>query len=369
MSARIPWTRLTPCVAGLLILLLAAARSSLAAGVPSVPASLAPPAAGGRPVVVWAAFAVHDINEIDDAAETFDFTGVLVLEWVDPRQAFDPVDGVEERVFQGRFQFDELYGGWFPQLLVVNEAERSESSGVVLRIRPDGTATMIQRITTSAETELDMRWFPFDSHRLEVEFEVLGFDREEVRLQVHPELESLPPAQTVDIPQWSVLRIDSSIRDRPLAYPVAGKPGADQTTSRFVLTIDVDRNSFYIRRLVTIPLIVIVLLSFSVFWMDRSSVGDRMSVSFIGILTGVAYQLLMADVLPRISYFTVIHGFLFVSFVTMGATVVVNLVVGGLDSSGRGSSGDAVDRRCRWIFPVVYFGLIGALLLVATLLF
>ena len=56
------------------------------------------------------------------------------------------------------------------------------------------------------------------------------------------------------------------------------------------MSVDVQRESFYMRRLVSIPLMVIVLLSFSVFWMDRSSLGDRLSVSFIGLLTSVAYH-------------------------------------------------------------------------------
>ena len=103
--------------------------------------------------------------------------------------------------------------------------------------------------------------------------------------------------------------------------------------------------------------------------MDRSSIGDRISVSFIGILTGVAYQLLMSDVLPRISYVTLIHGFLFLSFLTLCATVVINLVVSELDKRGRQELGDRIDRRCRWIFPLAYFGLILVMFGVATALF
>ena len=93
----------------------------------------------------------------------------------------------------------------------------------------------------------------------------------------------------------------------------------------------------------------------------RRGKGDRISVSFIGILTSVTYQLVMWDVLPHISYFTLMHGFLQLSFVTMGATVVINLVVGELDKAGRQAAGDRLDRRCRWIFPLVYFGGVGAL--------
>ena len=43
-------------------------------------------------------------------------------------------------------------------------------------------------------------------------------------------------------------------------------------------------------------------------------------------------------------------------FVTT-AHVVINLVVGALDRKGREGLGDQIDRRCRWIFPLAYFGL------------
>jgi len=46
------------------------------------------------------------------------------------------------------------------------------------------------------------------------------------------------------------------------------------------------------------------MLSWSVFWMDKSLLGDRLSISFIGILTVVSYQILLGETLPRIAYFT-----------------------------------------------------------------
>ena len=118
------------------------------------------------------------------------------------------------------------------------------------------------------------------------------------------------------------------------------------------------RQPFYTMRLVVLPLIVIVLLSFSVFWMDRSSLGDRLSVSFIGILTAVAFLLVTNDLLPKTSQVTLIHGFLGLSFLVMCATVVINLVVGALDKQGKFELGDRIDRRCRWAFPIAYFGIL-----------
>lgn len=317
-----------------------------------------------RPVVVRARFDLHDINEVSDERETFEFTGTLTLEWQDLRQAFDPaVAGVDEKIFQGNYQFNELAAGWYPQVVLTNVSGLYQKTGVVLRVRPDGTSTLIETLNAEAETKFDMRRFPFDAQRLEAIFEVLGFDEDEVRLQVESDGVAWLAGEG-HVPQWTITAATVSVRDR--LAPQAGRlPGS----SALLLRVDVQRQSWFARRLVVAPLVVIVLLSFSVFWMDRASLGDRVSVSFIGILTVVAYQLVTSEHLPRISYVTVIHGFLNVSFLTMCATVVINLVVGRLDQRGKSALGDRVDRICRWAFPVAYFGLIFALLVVELLVF
>ena len=344
---------------------------ALAIGLPTPAASTAPPSADGLsqpassdpfllgppqttgPVVVQARLELHDILEIDDEHETVEFTGALTLTWNDPRQAFDPASaGVPEKVFQGDYQFDEISPGWYPQVVLVNQSGAYESSGVVLRIQPDGSSTLTQTISAIAEVELNMRRFPFDAHRLEVVFEVLGFGNNELKLVVEPGFEDTLLAPTAAVPQWDITRSGVSTLDRSTSY--AGQQGA---SSAFVASVDVERRPFHATRLVILPLTMIVLLSFSVFWMDRSSLGDRTSVSFIGILTAVTYMVLTTDSMPRIAYTTVMHGFLGFSFLVMCATVVINLVVGALDQRGQRELGDRVDHRCRWVFPTVYFGI------------
>ena len=338
---------------------IAESRAHPPAEATSEPFLLGPPQGAG-PVVVNVRFELEDINDIDDEAEKFEFIGVMTLTWKDPRQAFDPtVAGVDEKVFQGSFQFDEISSGWYPQVVLVNESGLYEQSGVVLRLRPDGTSTLIATVNAAAEAEFSMRRFPFDSHRLEAVFEVLGFGVDEVALRVESDAIGSAPDKAW-IPEWTVVSVDLSIRERPSTH--AGSKGV---ASAFVVSVSAERSPFYIIRLVVLPLAIIVFLSFSVFWMDRSSLGDRISVSFIGILTAVAYQLVMGDHVPRIAYFTLIHGFLNLSFLTMCATVVVNLVVGAKDKRGDYAAGDRIDRRCRWAFPLVYVALNLAMLTVA----
>ncbi len=324
-------------------------------------ARLAPPP-GERPLVVQASFALHDVDAIDDSAETVEFAGVLTLRWKDPRQAFDPAAaGVDEKVFQGAYQFNELATGWYPQLVLVNETGATQRDGVVLRIAPDGSSTLSETIAATIETPFDVSRMPFDSHRLRAIFEVFGFDSDTVVLRLD---EQRPPVQLderVRIPKWTVTGGSAEVVER--AAPHAGARGL---ASDFVLVLNVARQPFHVLRLVIIPLILIVLLSFVVFWMDRSTLGDRISVSFIGILTGVSYQMLVADELPSVSYGTFIHGFLGISFLATCATVVINIVVSACDKRGQGTRGDLIDRRCRWIFPLGYFSLLGLLALVSA---
>ena len=111
------------------------------------------------------------------------------------------------------------------------------------------------------------------------------------------------------------------------------------------MTLEVSRKPFFMVRLVILPLMLIVALSWSVFWMDRSSLGDRMAVSFVGILTAVAYQIMVSDIMPQISYITLMNAILSFSFLIMCATVVINLIVGELDKRGDYERGERLDRR------------------------
>jgi hypothetical protein len=122
------------------------------------------------------------------------------------------------------------------------------------------------------------------------------------------------------------------------------------------------RNPGFLLRVIVVPLLILVALSWSVFWMATSQLSDRMAISFIGILTVVAFQIVVSEMLPRIPNFTILSSFLLFSYLILVASVVVNLRVGALDQAGRVEAGNRLDRRCRWLFPLIF--LIGNVLIV-----
>ena len=322
-------------------------------GLPKTPNFLVLPNYEG-PTTVNAAFRLLDINEINDEAETFQFTGILTLSWMDKRSAFDPEkENVQEKIYQGNYQFNELSPSWYPQVFLVNMSEMYESHGVILRIQPDGTNTLTEVINAVAECDFDMRRYPFDAQRLEAVFGILGFDTSEVVLKKAPSsVDTI--TENEQLSQWQIVDIHQVVDKKSLSLGTA----QDATSSKLIVSVDVKRKPFYVVRLAIIPLILIVILSWSVFWMERSSLGDRISVSFVGILTAVTYQIMISDALPHLSYYTFMHSFINFSFLIMCATALMNIVVGTYDKQGKTRIGDQIDYRCRWAFPLVYMGLI-----------
>jgi hypothetical protein len=156
----------------------------------------------------------------------------------------------------------------------------------------------------------------------------------------------------VNVPQWKLLGLRMDSREYDPVYD----DGGTGAFSQIVVTLDMERRPAHMLQIVVLPLTLLVILTFAVFWMDRESLGDRMDISFIGILTVVAYQIIVSDSMPGIAYFTLMSGFLYSTYLVLGIGVIVNLVVAKLDRSGRSRTGDRVDRICRWAVPAGFFG-------------
>lgn len=324
---------------------------------PGQTALLSPPPSEG-PFPVGIGFQLIDIVTIDDQSETFEFSGILSVQWRDERQAFDPeAEGVQEKFYQGSFQFNEISPSWYPEISLLNSVGTFEKGEPLFRVRPDGTCTLVTPVNATAKSALQLRHYPFDRQNLRLVFGIPGYTESELAVQPLP-VKALDPAK-IRVPQW-ILRGTQSKTDTVLPT----SPGTDQRTSAFFFEMEVKRQGAFVMRLVVGPLLLVVVLSWSVFWMDRASVGDRMSVSFVGLLTAVAYQIVLSDILPHISYLTPVNVFVNISFMIMCASIVVNLVVGELNRSNRSADADILDKKCRRVFPIVY-----ASLLLATMLF
>ncbi len=154
----------------------------------------------------------------------------------------------------------------------------------------------------------------------------------------------------VNIAQWRLLNLDMEARLSNHRYYGESKP-----ISELLFTITLQRESASVVWKVILPLIILVLLMWAIFWMEVDNLSDRLNVAFIGILTIVAYQFLIEGSMPRISYFTFTDTVLLYSFVVMCLSVLESLVLTSMCKAGHKAAAQRVDHVARWVFPLVYF--------------
>lgn len=333
-------------LAALCILSFPLAGSALDAGMPNPPAS---------PTQVQVGMFVADIIDMDEANETFQIELILVGTWLDPRLAFDPAEeDTNKKIFQGGFQFNEVYPGWWPQFLIINEIGSGDLNAVKIEVYPDGKVRYLEQRNVTLETPMDLRSFPFDVQTLKAFFIPFGDNKREVELQVDQRVlgateEYAEKEHHVDIAEWRLQNVDIKASTTDYRYF-----GDKEEVAQIELEITMKRKSANIIWKVIFPLVILVAMMWTVFWLDIDSLTDRLNISFIGILTIVAYQFLIDGTMPRISYFTFTDALLLYSFVIMAATIFQSLLVFDLAKRGKRAAAHRVDTVSRWAFPAVY---------------
>ncbi|MGE9289995.1 MAG: hypothetical protein ACQKBT_03335, partial [Puniceicoccales bacterium] len=303
----------------LLGLLPAQAQREVEPGMPNPPS---------EPTEVHVGVFLADIIDVDELNETFEVELILTAEWMDPRLVFDPeVEGVPVKLFQGSFQFNEIYAAWWPQLLFVNQIGGGDPNAVKITIDPEGRVRYMDQRSVLLETPMALRAFPFDHQKLVAKIVAFGDYSDQVRLTVDERVlgaseEYAEANDEVNIAQWRLTNVDLKEDRADFRYY-----GGRKDFSELTLTIGLERKSGNLIWKVILPLIILVLLMWAVFWMEEDNLSDRLNVAFIGILTIVAYQFLIDGSMPRIDYFTFTDAVLLYSFIVMCLAIFESLLL------------------------------------------
>lgn len=308
------------------------------------------------PVLVDVGLFIVEMPEIDPVNNTFRVEAFMDLMWCDPRLAFDA-----ETAFRGRKIYLEetaravLAQIWWPDVTIVNEVESRQIENEELIIRPDGTVEYQERFSANLEAHYDLEQFPFDEQTLEIELESFVWSSE--FLQFHQKEKQIGFSTEFELPEWHTEDVKTHIREVQEVRDRA-------PFSELVMEVHISRRSGFFIWKILLPLMVLVSISWSVFWMIGDGLADRMSVSLTGVLTVVAYQFIIVADLPRVPYFTFMDVVLTLSFTTIALTVVENVYVNVLYLRDKEARAVHIDSTCRWLFPVLYFGALGAAALV-----
>lgn len=300
-----------------------------------------------RPDEWWGATEVHflvfvlDIDEIDDANQTFTANVYLRLRWQDDRLA-KPGTAIRQ------VHLEEV---WNPRIILANQQGIiAKALPNVVQVRPDGEVMYHQRYTGRLSQPLRLSEFPMDKHRFNVQFIATGYQADELNLvpDVHDATGVIGGSMAADLslPDWQILKHEA------VAEPY--QPIEQIRSAGFVFRFEAQRYVAYYLWQVILPLAMVVVMSWVAFWINTEHVGVRIGVATSSILTLIAHRFVLANLLPRLPYMTRMDYF------TVGSTLLVLLALvlvtwtSVLGKRGLGKRAQRIDHWARGLFPVVF---------------
>lgn len=305
-----------------------------------------PPDGAGVPIVITVGLLVADITAIDDVGQSLEGDFLFRKSWRDPRLA--GLSGC-------RLHRSQV---WFPVTDVLNSNQLRRSRGEFgadqIRIEADGVVAYYQRFFGSVATYHNLRDFPFDRQRMRIRIAPLEYTADKVRIELDPAFGGL--AKQLNIPDWTINGVEPGVVEETV-------PEFNATYSVLHVDILATRNGQYFVWKVMLPLLLIVLMSFAVFWIEPERFGPQIGLAATSMLTLIAFQFALTSMLPKLSYFTRMDQLILGSTILVFGSLVEATVTSVLIVKGKTESALKIDQICRWLFPIALFAVWAVILI------
>jgi hypothetical protein len=251
------------------------------------------PGTADRPTEVTVGLRLLNVTAIQDTTQSITADFIISQIWTDPRLA----------AFEGcQFGLDEI---WTPQIDIINTGR------LFSRLRKQVDVFEPGRVRYSLVFKYDAHQFPFDHHDIVITLLSVEYGENDVQLIIDEDFTGRKPDE-FDVPDWKISQVQAKIIPQYLA-------AFRQTNSEFAYSISAKKRSDYYIWKVILPLILIVLMSWTVFWINPAQFGPQIGMSATSMLTLIAFQFAMANILPRLSYYTLLDKFIAGSTILLGA--------------------------------------------------
>ena len=118
----------------------------------------------------------------------------------------------------------------------------------------------------------------------------------------------------INIPNWTVTKVKTSL-DRYVE--------GDYTYEGFILKITAERQSFYYIIKILLPILFILIISWSVFWIHPKEVDAKVNVTIVSLLALIAYNFIIDEEIPKLDYLTFLDAFIFTSYLFTGGSTIL----------------------------------------------
>ena len=307
------------------------------------PAVIDRPGADDGPTQISVGIWIADITSIDSAQQSFTAEVAIVLRWKDPRLAHTG-NGVV------RYSLEQI---WHPRIAIVNETSSvSHKIPDSVEVEPNGRVNYRQRYAGAFTQPLHLRSFPFDRQTFHIQLVAVRYQVNEVAFVPDQDWVSnglkqgggIAPAVT--LPDWKI----ENWKTKLMTYALA--PGLEYSSYAFEFTAARNVQHYVLK--VILPLVLIVIMSWAVFWIDPVNASSQVSIAMTSMLTLIAYRFSIDSQLPLLPYMTRLDVFILISTVLVFLSLIEVVATIILDNSQKKTRAKRIDAYCRVIFPAVF---------------
>ncbi len=297
-----------------------------------------------KPKQVDVGIYVINIEEVNSAKQSYKATIGLDMKWNDPTLiCTSPEDKDEIR----KFNLEEI---WNPSMVILNEQRVFKQFQYKAWVDCLGNVEYGLILYGDFETIANIKEFPFDQRPLKIE--IVSTEYETKELQFVNDKTITGRDKEFSVTDWNISEI-------PVAKSAAYyfKP-QNRDLSAFVYELTAKRNYEFFLWKIIIPLIMIVVMSWAVFWIPPSQLGPQIGLSVTTMLTLIAYRFAIGHVVPNVSYLTRFDKFVFGSTLLVFLAFIEAIISGSLSFSNNDKMAKSIDWYSRFIFPIVFIAIL-----------
>ena len=291
------------------------------------------PNVGKGPTKVEIGIRMLDLSKIDDVGQSLTGDFALSVKWKDSRLA--GLAGCEV----------PLKKIWHPGIIFMNSGRKFLTRPENVTIKSGGEVKYVQRYYGTFATYHKLENFPFDKHELKLTVIPAESSVDEVGFIVDENVTGR--RDILNIPDWNVGDVKGEVTSMYTDM-------YDRYIPEYNFIIPAKRITNYYLLKVLLPLCLIVIMSWAVFWIDPSQFGAQIGLSATSMLTLIAFLFATSTMLPKLGYFTILDVFISGSTIIVFSALLESVLTSFLASNKRGSLSRKIDRISRLAFPVVY---------------
>eukprot|EP01084_Bolivina_argentea_P318433 552228_1 len=300
--------------------------------------------APGKPTDVYSWFEIT-LQEINLPAQTFKAVIEVHLFWQDYN--------LPNMIAEEEFDDFDLHDDYVPvkmSEIFENKVDCGVTGDPTFQYYKDtGTIYMMFVVDCTFVERMELQRFPLDRQFLNMEFNAM----------IEPAIETEGEWNWIlEYPEWMpnelkkynqtfAVRMLSSITEYELLEPWIDFSGQQPLSIR----LRVNRLPAYYFGNIIFPNFLIVAGCFSAFVIPRGDIADRLSVTVTLMLAAVAYRFIVTQMLPKVSYLTIMDYYILLGFVSVMVLIAENAIAGvqSLDKYGA-----AIDLWCAILFGAMW---------------